>query len=67
MIRPAQELSGRGEIMRRAQLLIKGKGDAALDYSNKMAARKEELGEEEDLAYWEKIAKQVELLLYETD
>lgn len=67
MTRPAQELSGRGEIMRRAQLLIKGKGDDALDYANKMAARKEELGEEEDFAYWEKIAKQVELLLYETD
>ena len=67
MAHPAQEISLRGEIMRRAQLLVKSKGEAALDYTNKMAERKEELGEEDDLVYWEKIAKQVELLLYEND
>ena len=62
-----QGLLTRGEIMKRAQLLIKGKGDAALDYSNKMAARMEETGDQDDIVYWEKIAKQVELLLYEND
>ena len=62
-----QGLLTRSEIMKRAQLLIKGKGESALDYSNKMAARMEETGDQDDILYWEKIAKQVELLLYEND
>ena len=48
-------------------MLIKSKGDAAVDDTKKMVAKMEETGDEDDLVYWEKIAKQVELLLYETD
>jgi len=48
-------------------LLIKSKSDAALDYTNIMVARMEETGGEDDLVYWEKFAKKVEKLLYETD
>ena len=67
MTNSGQGLLTRGEIMKRAQLLIKGKGEAALDYANKMTARMEETGDEDDIVYWEKIAKQVDLLLYEND
>ena len=57
-----------GEIMRNALRLVKSKGDDALDYTNKMAERMEETGEEDELVFfWEKISKQVEILLYESE
>ena len=57
----------KGEIMRNAQLLIRSKGDRALDHAEKMVKRMQKTGEEEDQAFWEKIASQVDLLLYEPD
>lgn len=54
-----------GEIMRNALRLVKSKGDDALDYTNKMVERMEETGEEDELVFWEKISRQVEILLYE--
>ena len=55
----------KGEIMRNAQLLVSSKGDGALDHAEMMAERMHEMGSEEDQAFWEKIAAQVELLVYE--
>ena len=56
-----------GEIMRNALRLVKSKGDDALDYTNKMAERMEETGEEDELVFWEKISRQVEILPYENE
>ena len=55
----------KGEIMRNAQLLVSSKGHRALDHAEKMVERMHEMGSEEDQAFWEKIAAQVELLVYE--
>ncbi len=52
--------------MKRAHLLIKSKGDAALDYTVKMAERMEEAGDEGNLVFWQKISRQVEILQYES-
>ena len=57
----------KGEIMRNAQRLVKAKGNGAKDYAEKMAKRMQETGEEEDQAFWERIASQVDLLIYEQD
>jgi len=57
----------KGEIMRNAQRLIKAKGDGSGGYAEKMAEMMQEAGEEDDQAFWEKIAPQVELLDYEPD
>ncbi len=57
----------RGEIMRNAQRLVGAKGDGALGYAEKMAERMQENGEDNDQAFWEKIAAQVDLLLYDPD
>ena len=61
------EPGSKGEVMRNAQRLVKAKGDKALDYAEKMAKRMQETGEEEDQVFWNRIASQVDLLLYETD
>ena len=55
----------KGEIMRNAQRLVMAKGDGALGYAEKMAERMQETGEEDDQAFWERIAAQIELLVYE--
>ena len=55
----------KGEIMRNAQRLLKARGDGALGYANKMAERVQETGDEEEQAFWERIAAQIELLIYE--
>ena len=55
----------KGEIMRHAVRLVKSKGDEAVDHANKMAKKMRETGDEEDQAFWDKIAKQVELLVFE--
>ena len=57
--------SNKGEIMRNAQRLLKAKGNGAVGYAEKMAERMQETGEENDQVFWEKIAAQVELLVYE--
>ena len=54
-----------GEIMRHALLLVNSKGDGAVDHANKMARRMQDTGDEEDQEFWNKIAQQVELLVFE--
>ena len=61
-----QEPKEKGEIMRHAVRLVKSKGDGAVDHANKMAEMMQEEGDEEDQEFWNKIAKQVELLVFET-
>ena len=56
--------STHGEIMRNAQRLVNSRGDGAHEYACNMAIRMDEIGEETDQAFWKKISKQVELLLY---
>ena len=53
--------------MRNAQRLVMAKGDGAVAYAEKMAERMQETGEEDDQAFWERIAAQVELLVYDPD
>ena len=55
----------KGEIMRNAQRLVKAKGKGAVGYANNMAERMQESNNEENQAFWERIAAQVELLIYE--
>ena len=55
----------KGEILRNARRLVQAKGDGALDYAEKKAKRMQEAGEEDDQAFWERIATQVDLLIYE--
>ena len=61
-----QEPKGKGEIMRNAQRLLKTRGDGALGYSKKMTERMQKEGDEEEQAFWERIATQIDLLIYET-
>ena len=55
----------KGEIMRHALMLVKTRGDSAVDHANKMVKRMQETGDEDEQAFWNKIAKQVELLVFE--
>ncbi len=57
--------SNKGEIMRNAQRLVKAKGDGAVGYAKKMAERMQEAGDEEEQAFWKRIAAQIELLVHE--
>ena len=57
----------KGEILRNARRLVKTKGDGALGYAEKMAKKMRDTGEEDDQAFWERIASQVDLLIYEQD
>jgi len=58
----------KGEVMRTAQRLIKTRGPDALAYANRKAeVMKEREFEKEDIAFWQKISKQVELLLDSDD
>ena len=50
--------------MRHAMMLVTSKGDDAVDHANKMVKRMEAEGDEEGQAFWDKIAQQVELLVY---
>ena len=54
-----------GEIMRIAQRLLKYRRAGALKHANKMAERMKETGDENDQAFWERIAAQIELLHHE--
>ena len=60
-----QKPKEKGEIMRHAIRLVKSKGDDAVHHANKMVKRMEETGDEDDQAFWNKIAQQVELLVFE--
>ena len=61
-----QKPEEKGEIMRHALMLVNSKGDGAVDHANKMAERMQETGDEDDQAFWNKIAQQVELLVFES-
>lgn len=52
-----------GEIMGKAQMLMKIKGDGALEHANMMAERMQKANDEEYLVYWQKIVTQIELLI----
>jgi len=60
-----EEPQGKGEIMRNAQVLVKSKGAGAAQYTNNMVETMRKAGNEHDTAFWEKIAAQVELLVFE--
>ncbi len=57
----------KGEILRNARRLVQAKGDDALKYAEKMAKKMRETGEEDNQAFWERIASQVDLLIYDRD
>lgn len=49
--------------MGKAQMLMKIKGDGALEHANMMAERMQKANDEEYLVYWQKIVTQIELLI----
>jgi len=57
----------KGEILRNARRLVQAKGDGALGYAEKMAKRMQERNDEDNQAFWERIASQVDLLIYDQD
>ncbi|MBI2978470.1 MAG: hypothetical protein HYY38_06540 [Rhodospirillales bacterium] len=60
-----EQPQGKGEIMRNAQLLVTSKGAGAAKYAKDMLESVRKAGDERDIAFWEKIAAQVELLVYQ--
>jgi hypothetical protein len=58
-----EEPQGKGEIMRNAQMLVTSKGAGAMKYANHRLEKIRKAGNEHDIAFWEKIAAQVELLV----
>ena len=63
--KPEEEPREKGEIMRHAMRLVNSKGKSAVDHANMMAKRMQETGDEDDQDFWNKIAQQVELLVFE--
>ncbi|MCH7935634.1 MAG: hypothetical protein IH994_00905 [Proteobacteria bacterium] len=61
----AQQKMMKGEVMRNAMRLVKTRGEGALQYAKSKAERMQDVGEEEDQIYWDRISRQIELLLYE--
>ena len=57
----------KGEILRNARRLVQTKGKGALGYAEKMAKSMQEAGNEEDQAFWERIASQIDLLLFDPE
>ncbi len=45
--------------------LVKTRGPDALQYAKRKTERMQDIGEEEDQIYWDRISRQIELLLYE--
>ena len=60
-----QEPKEKGEIMRHALMLVNSKGEGAVDHANKMAERMQETGDDDEKEFWNKIAQQVELLVFD--
>ena len=54
-----------GEIMKRAQMILKTKGQDALKHANQVFDSMQKSGDEENRVYWHRIVKQVELLVEE--
>ncbi len=63
----AEQTSMKGEVLRNAMRLVKARGDDALQYAKRKAERMQDEGEEEDQIYWDRISRQIEILLYEDD
>ena len=63
----AEQTSMKGEVLRNAMRLVKTRGDGALKYAKGQAERMQDEGEEEDQIYWDRISRQIEILLYEED
>ena len=61
------ESSLAGEVMKRAQMLVKIRGRDALEHANQMIESMRKTGDEEHCDYWHRIALQVELLVKEND
>ena len=54
-----------GEIMKRAQMLIKSRGQDALEHANLVFESMEESGDEDAIFYWHRILRQVEVSVEE--
>ena len=50
--------------MRTAKRLIKWRGSDALEHANHKAELMQERDDEENVVFWKRIAKQIEILLY---
>ncbi|MEE9316894.1 MAG: hypothetical protein V3U48_01235 [Rhodospirillales bacterium] len=53
--------------MRNAMRLVKARGVDALPFAKSKAERMQDEGDEEDQVYWDRISRQIEILLYEDD
>ncbi len=53
----------KGEVMRTAKRLIKWRGADALEHANHKAKLMQERDDQEDVVFWKRIAKQIEILL----
>lgn len=53
--------------MQRAMMLVKNKGNGALEYANQMFKRTQKTYDKEEQVYWQKIAMQIELLIEGND
>ena len=60
-----EDSSFAGEIMKRAQMLVKSKGHGALDHANQVFESMQESGDEDAIFYWHRILMQVEILVDE--
>ncbi len=61
----AQQTTMKGEVMRNAMRLVKTRGEGALQFAKSQAERMQDEGDEEDQIYWDRISRQIEILLYE--
>ncbi len=61
----AQQTTMKGEVMRNAMRLVKTRGEGALQFAKSQAERMQDDGDEEDQIYWDRISRQIEILLYE--
>ena len=59
------ETSMNDEVVRNAIRLVTYRGQKALDYTEMMVDRMQEEGDEYEYIFWNKVSRQVELLLNE--
>jgi len=52
-----------GEIMKTASMLLKTKGNGALEHAQNISERMQKSGDEEDQIYWKRIVMQIEALI----
>lgn len=58
-----EDSSFAGEVIDRAQILLKVRGQGALEYANQMLKRTQKTYDKEEQVYWHRIIRQVELLV----